>query len=97
MKYARRVMVVGFALGLAGCGTKLGQQVTLADARAACLAGDDTVNGLAYFNTFVLIAEALRDDGLPESAFMGLFIGECEPNDAGCFSCVSHLAAAVWN
>ncbi|KKK81326.1 hypothetical protein LCGC14_2814590 [marine sediment metagenome] len=97
MKHLRRFAVVGLALALAGCGTNLGQQVTLSDARATCVAWDGTVNALAYFNEFVLFAEALRDDGLPESAFMGVMFGECEPNDAGCVSCVTHLAAAVWN
>ncbi len=97
MRHLRRVAVVGLALGLAGCGTNLGQQVTLADARAVCVAWDGTVNAGANFNTFVLATEALRDDGIPESTFIGVMFDVCDPNDAACFSCISHLAAAVWN
>lgn len=97
MKHLRRVAVAALALGLVGCGTNLGQQVTLADARAVCVAWDGTVNALANFNTFVLAAEALRDDGITESMFIGVMFDGCDPNDAGCFSCVTHLAAAVWN
>ncbi|KKL99495.1 hypothetical protein LCGC14_1813850 [marine sediment metagenome] len=97
MKHLRRFAVVGLALGLVGCGTNLGQQVTLGDARAVCLAWDGTVDALANFNTLVLAAEALRNDGVPESMFIGALFDVCDPNDAGCFSCFTHLAAAVWN
>lgn len=97
MKHLQRFTVTALALALAGCGTNLGQQVTLSDARAVCVAWDGTPNALANINTFVLAAEALRDDGITESMFIGVMFDACEPNDSGCFSCVTHLAAAVWN
>ena len=86
------------ALGLvfvAGCETNVAGGISLAQARATCFAWDGTASGTAYFDSFVLLAEAGRDDGITESQFLSAAILPC--TDAGCLSCITQLAAAVWN
>lgn len=92
---------VAIALGLvfvAGCGTNVAGGVSLAQARATCLAWDRTVDAGANFDSTVLLAEALRDDGTSEREFLGAVISDgCQAGDSGCISCITQVAAAVWN
>ncbi len=94
------------ALGLvfvAGCGTNLAGGVSLAQARSTCLAWDSSAEAGAFLDSLILVAEAARDSGSTEADFLAAFLTPCSdplvtgPDFAGCTSCITQIAAAVWN
>ena len=87
------MLIVG---AIAGCGTNLAATLTLDDARAECLAGN---NDPGEFTSIVLLAEATRDSGQTELGFLISFSPACEdvPFPDGCSRCLTAIAAVVWN
>jgi len=94
----KRALCVCGVLVLCGCGTNLGGGVTLADARATCLAWDTSPTASANFDTLVLLAEVGRDQGSTEGTFLGFLLPACEgeADFSGCLACFTQMAAAVW-
>jgi len=92
------VLVAGCGSNLGGVGSNVARGVSLAEARATCLAWD---NEPGLFDAFVLIAEAARDDGITELEFLQAFIPSCSPtvvqDQAGCIACSTQVGAAVYN
>ena len=101
------VCLVAGLIVVAGCGTNVGTNVaggiSLAEARATCLAWDTSPEGPTNFEGFILIAEAFRDDGLREPFYL---IGAFETcvnlvddgfDQAGCEACLIRIGAVVYN
>lgn len=90
---------------VAGCGTNVGTNVaggvTLAAARATCIA-EDTFIDRELLESTILVAESVRDTGGTEFQFLFNFADSCdnlstEARRGGCLSCFTQIAAAVWN
>ena len=103
-KVMRSVAILALDLiFVAGCGTNVGTNlaagVSLAEARATCLAWLTVADSAALFDVLVLVAEAGRDDGRTEPDFLVSFLPSCsdDPDIAGCSSCFTQIGAAVWN
>ncbi len=93
---------------VSGCGGGVGQTnvaagVTLASAIETCEIGIGTPDAGQFTDSLILIAEAQRDSGVTEASFLEAFIPSCVSNAptasqvSGCISCVTQIAAAVWN
>ena len=81
-----------------GCGSNLSSGVTLADAKATCLEWDRSHDAEANFETLILLAEIVRDEGGRQSTFVTAYFRACEEQHSGpgCFGCVTQIGAAVW-
>ena len=97
----RKVFTLCLGLILvAGCGTNVVGTVTLAEARATCLAwNNDPTGGIAEVEAIVLLAETSRDIGQTEAGFVVVSFGVCEgtPDPSGCKECMIQVGAAIWN
>ena len=95
MKIAIAILMVA----LAGCGSNVSSGVSIADARETCQAWD---NDPAGFDASIIIAEALRDDGLLQSQFLLVVLEGCEDPEIdegdkdACVVCRIAISAAVW-
>ncbi len=102
----RNVAIAVGLLFVAGCGTGLpgtntASVVTLAQARATCIAWDGSSDGAAFVDALILMMEAGRDDGLTEVEFLDVAVPSCDDpfntDWAGCITCMTEVAAVVWN
>ena len=92
MKITLAILLVA----LVGCGSNFSSRVTFADAWDACVIPGRLSS--SEFDTVVLVAEVVRDDGGLESEFVAGVLSGCQgANDfLGCTACFTKIAAAVW-
>ena len=98
------IVIAGFASF--GCGSDVSSGVSIADARDECNLFQILSTGEplpeSEFNASIILAEALRDDGVLESAFILAVSGSCRANAPigavrnQCVVCTTAVAAAVW-
>ena len=106
MRHIATQVVLVMLTVVVGCGSNVGGGVTLAQARTTCVTwenADGTTVAIANaaFNSLVITAEAVRDSGITEFGYLSIGASGCDDplqiDPAGCFACITQIAAAVYD